>query len=750
MMRSLLLLISIFICSGLYPSDTTGILRGRVYDANTLEPLAGANVIIGKNRGTITDPRGIYFIKIPSGNIDVLIKYIGYKPFETKVLLPSNDTIDLNIGLNREINQIDQIVVSASRTEQKISESTVSMSVIRPDILEKNHITNAGDLINKTSGIEILDGQASIRGGSGFSYGAGSRVLALIDGLPVVAADAGNIRWQFLPLENISQVEIIKGAASVLYGSSALNGIINFRTADAGARPVTKFYAESGIYDKPKLQERIWWDRPRIFTAASFSHLQKAGNTDFGIGGNFFSDNGYRRLNEEKLGRVNLHIKHFNQKINGLNYGLNLNAGYTEKTDFLLWENAGKGALRQDSSTAIELHGTYATIDPFVSYKKSEIFRQDLRIRLQSSQNKFPEKTQNNSDALSFYAEYAGWLKPANFMNLNFGLSENFSHIASNFYGNHQGINVAGLVQADLVIYKNLRAVAGVRLEYNSLDGLSDKIVPVFRAGLNYKAANYTFLRASFGQGYRYPSIAEKHASTTLGAVKIYPNPFIQAESGWNSELGIKQGLQFGNTTGQADVAVFYTQNSDLIEFIFGLYPDHKTGLFDYGFTATNVEQSRVYGIELEFALSHPFGELNLTGSGGYVYMYPVEFNAITLKNTDVFLKYRRKHAGKISLNSEWKNYELGFDFFAKSKILNIDDVFLNELTRETILPGFYDYWTGNNTGYLLIDTNLAYRVTRKLQLSLVVKNLTNKEYMGRPGDIRPQRSFSVRLSGNF
>jgi outer membrane cobalamin receptor len=128
----------------------------------------------------------------------------------------SGDTISVDIALEYEVAEIDQVVVSASRIEQKISELTVSLSLIKPEALSGGHITDAQELMNKTSGVEVLDGQASIRGGSGFSYGAGSRVLALIDGLPVMSADAGNIRWQFLPLDNISQVEIIKGARQLL------------------------------------------------------------------------------------------------------------------------------------------------------------------------------------------------------------------------------------------------------------------------------------------------------------------------------------------------------------------------------------------------------------------------------------------------------------------------------------------------------------------------------------------------------
>ena len=79
-----------------------------------------------------------------------------------------------------------------------------------------------------------------------------------------------------------------------------------------------------------------------------------------------------------------------------------------------------------------------------------------------------------------------------------------------------------------------------------------------------------------------------------------------------------------------------------------------------------------------------------------------------------------------------------------------IDDVFLNELTREVILPGFYDYWLSDNTGYLLLDTSIGYNINKTFSLSVAVKNLTNTEYMGRPGDIQPHRNYSIRLAANF
>jgi outer membrane cobalamin receptor len=749
-MRYTITAITIIVNSFLSMVSSQGIVNGKVFDNHSLEPLYGVYVVYGKNQGTMSDQNGNFYIKTAPGKLNLNFHFIGYKSIERTVEITGNDSVELIVGLDMEIQEIGQIVVSAARTEQKVAELTVSMDIIKSGDFLKSHIIDAQELVNKTPGIDVLDGQVSIRGGSGFAYGVGSRVLALIDGLPVLSPDAGSVKWQFLPLENISQVEIIKGASSVLYGSSALNGIINFRTGDASNTPNTQFFAETGIYDRPANKDWIWWDSPRFFSNISFSHLQKAGKTDLGFGINLLDDNGYRKFNDEKLGRISLRLKHHNGNIKGLVYGLNINSGYTAKRDFVLWEDAKQGALKQDTSSVSLLHGSFLAIDPFVSFNNKGRFKHDLRIRLQSSNNRFPVRKENNSDAYSLYSEYQLYFKISDLINITAGLSENYSKVISNFFGNHQGINTAVFTQIEADPFPRLKMVAGIRMEQNSLDGKADKNVPVFRTGINWQAADYTFLRASFGQGYRYPSIAEKYASTTLGSVKIFPNPYVEPESGWNSEVGIKQGILFGKITGQADLSAFFSQNKNLIEYPFGSYPDPVTGISGVGFRADNVEQSRVYGYEMEFILNRSDRELNTSLSGGYTYIYPVEFNKVTNRNTGIPLKYRRKHTAKLSINSSYKKFDLGFTLYAKSKILSIDDVFVNPATRESILPGFYDYWQTHRTGYFLVDGNLGYQINKSLMISLAVKNITNTEYMGRPGDIQPQRNFSLRLSGTL
>jgi len=749
MRRSFLLLLSYLL---LFPAAVSAqaVIMGVVRDRQSNDPLAGVYVIYGKGVGTSTDEQGLYSFTAGPGTLSVEFKYIGYRSHVETLNITANESVDLNVNMDPESQFIDQIVVSADRIEQKRSELTVSMDVIKSEYLFRAHITDAQELIAKMPGIEVLDGQASIRGGSGFSYGVGSRVLALVDGLPMMSADAGNIKWHFLPLENLSQVEIIKGASSVQYGSSALNGVINFRTADASNVPLTTFFIEGGIFGTPRNEEWKWWDTPRLFSSISFSHLQKFGKTDVGIGLNLSSDGGYRKYNDETMGRASIRLKHQSSRVAGLRYGLNISGGKTYKTDFILWEDATTGALKQDTSSVSRLHGSFFAADPFISLSKNGRVKHDFRMRLQAATNRFPVRTANDAGSFSVYGEYQLWYKISDLISITTGFSENWGTVTSNFFGDHHGLNIAGFAQFELRPVSRLKLTGGVRAEQNILDGDRDKLVPVFRTGLNWQAAEYTFLRASFGQGYRYPSIAEKYATTTLGSVRIFPNPYVEAESGWSTEAGIMQGFIIGKARGEGDISIFFSQNKNMIEYIFGIYQDMVTGLSDLGFRATNVEQSRIYGAELELLLERSFGALHTTLTGGYTYIYPVEYNSFTSQSTGIYLKYRRKHSVKLGLNATIKRFEAGIYMYVRSKTLNIDDVFLNPLTREDILPGFYDYWLENNRGYFLADLNAGYSLSKTLTLSMALKNVTNTEYMGRPGDIQPHRNYSLRLSGRF
>ncbi|MBN1184297.1 MAG: TonB-dependent receptor [Bacteroidales bacterium] len=721
-------------------------IHGVVKETHTKNILEGVSVLYADQSGVLTDAAGKFGFYSDTGDLTITFRYLGYNQQKKTFRIPSLDTFHIEVFLSPAIEELEEVVVSASKTEEKISNLTVSMTTLSADRLAKNHTIHAEDIIQKIPGVEILDGQASIRGGSGYSYGAGSRVLVLVDGLPVLATDAGNVKWHFLPLESVSKIEILKGASSVLYGSSALNGVINFRTTKTTEEPFTKVIVQSGIYDSPKNKAWKWWDSPRTFNSVSFFHAGKLAANDFGVGLTLHDDEGYRKDNIKKMARFNAKWNRNSKQIEGLQFGVNLNTMLTKRIDFILWQDGETGALIQKPETVLELKGFGFALDPYISYSPNTKITHEFQSRFQSTNNRYPEDSKNNnSDAYSYYSEYRFGYNPLKKVGLNMGISEMHSSIISNFYGNHDGMNIALYSQLSYQPVEGLNTVAGIRLEQYALDGNSDKIKPIFRTGINYQVLKYTFLRASFGQGYRYPSIAEKHAYTTVGAVRIYPNPEIVPESGWSAELGIKQGLSFAGCKGQVDMAAFYSENTDLIQYEFGLYDLPDSQVTNFGFMALNIENSRVYGFELEMSLVKSVGEFIMGMEGGYTYIYPIEFNPISSQNTEEYLKYRNKNTLKALIFVGYKKWDGQISGIYKSKMLNIDDVFLHPLTREQFLPGFYEYWTVNNNGYLVMDFEIGYSITRTSSISLDIKNFLNEEYMGRPGDIQPPRSYSLQ-----
>ena len=99
--------------------------------------------------------------------------------------------------------------------------------------------------------------------------------------------------------------------------------------------------------------------------------------------------------------------------------------------------------------------------------------------------------------------------------------------------------NMAAYLQLDHPITQHLNLSMGCRYEHFDINGTKEG-KPVFRAGANYQLAEATYLRASMGQGFRFPTITELYMKGDIGPVNLYNNPSLKPESGWTSELGLK------------------------------------------------------------------------------------------------------------------------------------------------------------------------------------------------------------------
>jgi iron complex outermembrane receptor protein len=302
----------------------------------------------------------------------------------------------------------------------------------------------------------------------------------------------------------------------------------------------------------------------------------------------------------------------------------------------------------------------------------------------------------------------------------------------------------------------------------------------VFRAGAHYELKKYTHLRASVGQGIRYPSVGERFTSTSVGALNIFPNPNLTPETGWAAELGIKQGVKMGEWKGMIDLAGFINNYNNMIEFSFGFYNPQNGNSIDiytpegqaelsyiqqtYGYTiqqiigfgAQNVEKARITGVELSFNSMGKIGDVEVVSLIGYTYMNPVSLNAdpkYTVYNSDStnILKYRFRHLVRADIEAVYKKWGFGISNRYNSYMRNIDKVFEDAIAGNTfILPGLKEYRQVYNKGNITFDARISYQCTEKLKASFIANNVFNTETTSRPGDIQAPRNFLVQLAMKF
>ena len=272
----------------------------------------------------------------------------------------------------------------------------------------------------------------------------------------------------------------------------------------------------------------------------------------------------------------------------------------------------------------------------------------------------------------------------------------------------------------------------------------------ISRAAFNYQLGQGTFLRTSWGQGYRFPTIVERFITTAVGGFFIFPNPELKSEFGWSTELGIKQGFRFGAFEGYADVSVFWSQYSDMTEFT--LLDD---GMGSFGFQSQNVGETDIKGFEFEFLSSSKIGKVDLNIISGYTYINP-KYENFT-ENLNVFnsiskpvgedekrnvLKYRNKHNFKIDIEATYSKLSMGLAMNSSSATETIDEL-LN------VIGQIKFYRDANPGGYKKFDARMSYQFPF-MKISFLTENLFNNEIVIRPGLLEAPRTFGMRCDFNL
>lgn len=748
-------------------SQNNAKLTGKVTDEKG-EAVMDASVIIdaSKGLGTVTDPDGLYTVEVPAGTYNVTFKYVGKEDQIVSVTLVDGETKTLNSVIKEKAQLIDVVVVTGTKYESKLAEQPISMDVVQGKTLTNQNITNLEQGMTRVPGVTIADGQVNIRGGAGWSYGAGSRVLVMVDDLPLLSADAADAKWSIIPMENISQLEVIKGAASALYGSGALNGIVNVRTAYPVDIPYTKVSVYGGVVEKPSKTPGMaqWGNSPPYNAGINFAHRQKFGQHDLVLGGAFDNSSGWLDSSDSHAARMTVKYRYRFKKIQGLNVGINLSGYYSWGNTFFFWNGLDSNAYKPFPNT-ITTYKTYrVTVDPFLDYydKKNNHFKFLSRFFNSTNTN----NTGQGSVPNQYYTELQ-YHRPWEFkkfrMNFVTGVVNVYNDVnppksaTNSLFGKNNAYNFSVYAQTDFKFFNKLTVSLGARWEYfqmkhyeedttsgeqilvNNQNSIKQLPYPLFRVGLNYQAAEATYIRASFGQGFRYPTIAERYISTSVGPLTIASNPLLDPEKGYSAELGIKQGFKIGkNWVGFADLSGFLNQYENMMEFTFGQFgpsqywsvssPGAFENLFGLGFSSQNIGKARILGTELTVGGQGKIGPVDVSFLVGYTYIDPRSLNwndsmalfnyegkqlnngyeqgstnqlirgaynnpdqltyltyAQTSSSSTNLLKYRNRHTLKFDLTLLWKGIEVNTNLQYSSYQENVDYAFVSPL-----LTGFY------------------------------------------------------------
>ena len=826
-------------------AQDTGTVKGTIKDKESGETIIGASVVweADKGRGAATDFDGNFSLILPVGEQKVLITSMGYDPQTLSVSVKKGETTSLNAQLGMASIQQGTVVVTAGKFEQKVEDLTVSVVVIKPDIIDSRGSTSAEDALEQTPGLTIVDSEPQIRGGSGYSFGAGSRVTLLVDDLPILSGDAGRPSWGFLPTENLEQIEVIKGASSVLYGSSALNGIINIRTAYPKDKPKTKINLFTGVYEVPETADGARWTNPNelpVFSGLNFFHSRKVGTWDLVFGGNVFLDNGYvgfepvdtlingegriidevtddvgtvldtvysRPLKEyQNRFRFNGNIRKRSKSKPGLAYGLNFNVMYSRGAGSNLWLNSAEGLFRPFAGGITETIQTTYNIDPFITYSGIGGSKHTFRTRI-FHQNNDNDNNQENLNYV-FFGEYQYAHRFANIKDFTIttGTMAQYSFSEANLYaGNENGdgknnfTNAAVYVQLDKKFWNRLTVNGGARFEYFSVNSRDTIIRPVFRIGANTRLWKEGYLRASFGEGFRFPTIAERYIFTTVGGLPIVPNPDIQPERSYAGEVGLRQGIKIGKFLGYLDIAGFYQHYQNFVEFTAGNFGAIDNGLFGTAFKSLNTGNARVYGVDVSLIGNGEFTEwLTLNTLIGYTYSRPESLDPDFVYGVDnnnqeqtqlsssstllgltgnelaaaeeefresPILKYRFEHLVNADVEfvftiKKKRKLSIGLTYRFYSFMKNVDKIFYTvEALGETAPPGSDAaafnfggrvFRENNDSGDHVFDLRASFGLSERFNLGVVVKNVANRIYALRPLKINAPRTTQLQLSVTF
>ncbi len=708
-----------------------GSIAGRVTTGTRTEVLVGVNVFLrGTLRGTTTNTRGEYRLaNVPQGTYTLVFSLVGYLR-ETKTLVRVEDgrETDITVAMTSSPIETDQVVVTASKREQSLEEVPVSISVLDATDIRQRNSVSVDEALRYIPGVNITGQQVNIRGSSGYSLGAGSRVLLLLDGVPFIAGDTGELNFESIPVGQVDRIEVVKGASSALYGSNALGGVINIITKPIPEGQETDVRAYGGMYSSPPYDEWKWTDKTRFFHGQSVSHTHRTGDLGISLFASHQMDDGYRQNDYRR--RYNLYMKLREDMSDAQSLTLNFGLSNQYMGQFLYWRNLDSALIPPARHLTDDETSTRYFLNALYNDRLSDhalLTAKLLWYHNNWGYEQMGDAARTESLADGFRAEVQSTILFGSMHTATFGLDANVDMIGGDAFGLKTIGGMALYAQDEMKATEELTVTVGARFDFQSV-GLTGNVGQVNpKIAATYSLPTNTTLRASFGQGYRVPSLPEAFVSVGSPSLMAVPNPDLKPERSRSFEVGINQVL---GTLGTLDVAGFRSDYENLIEP--GLLVSGQNLLVQW----RNVTKARVQGAEAAVKLGFFDGDLQT--NLGYTFVYPQD-----LTDNDI-LKYRPRHVLYANGRARLGWFTLGVDFRYVSRVERIDE----QLVDTGVVPDggarvpiyVTDLRLGADLAFLGIPLNASFHID----------NLFQHKYVELIGNVAPPRSYVLVLDAHW
>lgn len=725
-----------------------GAIEGVVRDAQSGEPLPLVHLFVaGQNGGWLSEMDGSFRLDgLAPGRYVIRASFLGYQdtPSELVEVLPGQ-IVRLELRLLPEALLMGEVVVTAAGRSQAVKLAAASIGVITENQLRERRLVTFDQAFDEMPGVVVTRSSGanvqafSIRGASEVAGGGiGNRVLLLIDGRPALSPESGGALWNLVPLSSIERIEVVRGAYSSLYGSSAMGGVVNVITRKPGKEPETRLRLHYGAYDRaPKSSG---YSRYNDFHSIDLSHSRSFKKWSYLIDGSWKSDDGHREKTAFDL--YNLYAKTTWEP--APNHRLQWSANYNH-----IFSDAPATWLsrRQAYSVAEFKKDDYQDRREFNTdlwYQASigQRLRLSSRLYFYSNYSLFSFDSDPGNDSTNvnigkqIVQQYsvrthrlgnisqAEW-QLGNRHNLIAGVDLKRDYVLGlpdiYLYGEHNINSVGVYVQDEVSIGDKITATIGARYDdYHILNEVRESNFSP-KLALLYRMKPRWSWRMLLAQAFRDPPVAERFVKFEQGGgLAFRPNPELRPERlVLSAELGTRIDM---DKAGSLDMALFYNRYKNLISFQQVSQP-----LEPLTYQVVNLKESLMQGFELSWR--RQWSEL-LSLSFSYTFL---DARDISPERFNDALAYKVRHTLGASATLRHNKWMLHIDGRYRSRI---EEVF--------IYPG------SEPAAVLIGNARLSRQMGERRCMYFAVNNFGNAQYEELERYRMPGRSFAAGIEMSF